>query len=327
MPTEPMTEEQAQAEWDRMDAEEEGTEGQTLAQTLQTDSPTGLESDAPDEPLDREEAPAKEPPLVESKKQAPTDPLAAVNESIAALARSIEESRRDVRAINGRVGGLADQFKQTKAEASVAKAAAAPGGPSQAEIDAASKDPAEWDTLKGDFPEWATAVEKYVASKVRAPASPAIDIEGLITQKLNTVPQMVQSAIREERQRELQEQRVIAQIETAHPGWTTVAASPEFHAWKATQAPGIRALADSDDPADAIEMLNLYSAVRTPSTSGKTSAQVAAERQKRLNSSVGTSRAQAPGPRATVALADLDDDQLWAYYDRQDEQAEARARR
>jgi hypothetical protein len=324
MAIEALTEEQAQAEWDKMDDEDVGTG--SLAEVLQTDAPQGLEvAAAPaDEPVDD---PAGEPaPAAKPAETAPEDPLKTINDAIANLARTVQAAQSESRQMQGKIGGLADALKQVKAEAAVAKVAAAPGGPSASAIEAAQKSPAEWEALKSDFPEWGNGVEKFVESKLQAvakTAAPAIDIDGLIAEKIAPViDQRIDARLRQVREAEVQEKRVFETISQAHPGWTETVKTPEFKAWQAAQAPGIQALGDSDRVEDAIEMLNLYTRAR-PS---KTAAQVQAERDARLARSVGPTKTVNPGPRTAVAVDDLSPDEFWAYLDRQEAAANRAAR-
>ncbi len=57
-----------------------------------------------------------------------------------------------------------------------------------------------------------------------------------------------------------------AKVEKAHPGWKRIVATPEFHAWLPKQSERIRDLAASDEPADAISVLDKFIA----NTKGRT---------------------------------------------------------
>jgi len=318
MSTEDQLEADKQAIWDELDEGDIAPAGQTLAETLTTDAPTGLEMDS-DEPAPGRVEPEQR--KVEAKPEpVKADPIAELNASIAALARDL---RNEVRAVNGRVGGLTDQFKQVKAEAAVAKAANIPQGPSEADIKAAEKNPAEWEALGADFPEWKTAIEKFVASKTAAvakTAAPAIDVEALITQKIDPlISQRVNSVLDEREQRKAQESAARAHISEAIPDWLDVVKTPEFKAWRDQQPPGIQALGASDDPRDAVSMLRMFRP-----ESAKTQTQVQSERDARLRKAVAPGKSVAQGPRTAIAVDDMTPDQLWAYMDRQDAAKEAR---
>ena len=331
MTTEALTAEQEQAIWDEMDdepavqieAQEEDSAPVVVADGTD-DKPEG--GDFEDEV---EVAPEGDKPEVSpAGEEAKPDPIAELNKAIAGLSQTLTN---ELRAVNGRVGGLQDTVKQMRtvqAEAAVAKAAAAPGGPSAQEIKDAEKSPAEWEALKSDFPDWAAGVEKYVASKVQAAkpaAAPVVDIEALISERINPlVEQRVAAVLDQRQQAERQQQAVNQTLDTAYPGWVETVNSAEFITWQNSQPKGIQALAHSDDVNDAIALLKMFKP--QPVTVTKTAAQVQAERKQRLNQSASPTKAVTTGPRSAVALDDLDEDQQWAYYDRLDAQKE-RARR
>ena len=324
--SETLTEEQEQAIWD----EEDEPAGQIEAED---ESPVVIADGTDDKPEggdfedEGEVVPKGDKPEVSpAGEEAKPDPIAELNKAIAGLSQTLTN---ELRAVNGRVGGLQDTVKQMRtvqAEAAVAKAAAAPGGPSAQEIKDAEKSPAEWEALKNDFPDWASGVEKYVASKVQAAkpaAAPVVDIEALISERINPlVEQRVAAVLDQRQQAEKQQQAVNQTLDTAYPGWVETVNSAEFITWQNSQPKGIQALAHSDDVNDAIALLKMFKP--QPVTVTKTAAQVQAERKQRLNQSASPTKAVTTGPRSAVALDDLDEDQQWAYYDRLDAQKAAR---
>lgn len=320
------------AEWDKLDAEDRDEPEQSLAETLTTDAPEQAAADQAASEADFEDEPAVENPADEPAapvEAAKPDPIAELNKAIAGLSQTLQS---ELRAVNGRVGGLQDTVKQMRtvqAEAAAAKAAASPNGPSAQEIKDAEKSPAEWEALKNDFPDWASGVEKYVASKVQAAkpaAAPVVDIEALIAERINPlVEQRVAAVLDQRREAEKAQEAVNRTLDEAYPGWVQTINSPEFIAWQNSQPRGIQALAQSDDVQDAIAMLNLFKPpVAEPVVSGKTQAQVAAERKQRLAQSAVPTKAITNGPRSAIAFDDMTEDQQWAYLDRLDRQKEAR---
>jgi hypothetical protein len=49
-----------------------------------------------------------------------------------------------------------------------------------------------------------------------------------------------------------------AQVEKAHPGWKRTVATPQFSAWLAKQSEQVKKLAESEEPADAIRLLDKF---------------------------------------------------------------------
>jgi S1-C subfamily serine protease len=54
------------------------------------------------------------------------------------------------------------------------------------------------------------------------------------------------------------------EVEAAHPGWKSLVRTAGFQQWLRVQADPVRALARSEEPADAIRLLDLYKAGTTP---------------------------------------------------------------
>lgn len=75
-------------------------------------------------------------------------------------------------------------------------------------------------------------------------------------------------------------------VEREHKGWKNDVKKPEFAAWLETQPDSTRSLAESDNPLDAIELLDQYKASRK--------APVRDTRQLDAASVVGTARTSAP---------------------------------
>ena len=54
------------------------------------------------------------------------------------------------------------------------------------------------------------------------------------------------------------DQSAADRVEAVHPGWMQTVASNEFRVWKSLQNQQVQRLSASPDPADAIEVLNLF---------------------------------------------------------------------
>jgi chromosome segregation ATPase len=127
-----------------------------------------------------------------------------------------------------------------------------------------------------DYPELATPINELFAQF----ENQLSDVRGELNQTL--------SPIREREQ--LQQQQAIENlVEARHPDAREVISTPEFLNWLASKPTGVQALYNSDDPGDAIEMLDMFKAQVAPRRNPQ------AERQERLTASAahGSSRSVA----------------------------------
>lgn len=266
-----------QAMWDE---EAAATAKETPEATPAVETPPEPEAVAEEVPA---ETPAEVPP------ETPVDP----NEELRATVAQLQDRLRKT---EGHIGGLTSELKRTK-EAMAAGTAAAQStngeAPTSTQMQTASKNPAAWDKLKNDFPEWAEGVEAYMATR-QAP-------QGLTPEQVQERLQQQEAALRAEMAAQLNELRV----ETRHEGWKETVNSAEFFAWAKAQSPDIQALAASDSPSDAIRMLDLYKSAKA-----KPVADVAQERKSRLTASA-TPRGDNTTPRKSVD--DMTPRELWEF--------------
>ena len=238
----------------------------------------------------------EDPVIVEATPK--VDPLDEMKQH---LLRIEENNSKQMRDLNGRFGGLADQMKQIAKEATVAKAAAAPGD--AAAIKEASKTPEKWEAFKK---EWegsniVESIEEYVATHQLDPTSLVEERIAKATAELNQQYT--------ERESKLMRQIVDLTMEQAHKGWKTTVNTPEFNAWRTAQPPAIQNLSRSDDPQDAIAMLNLFKSTAAAAADTKTKAEANKER---LQNAVNPIRSEV-APRKTLSLDDMTPEQFWAY--------------
>lgn len=298
-----LTQEQLQDLWNeeakKLDAGDESPATESVALAPQDDEP------APQEEVSEESAETAEP-------EPQADPLAALPEEVkAALAKITQLEQQNaqllhhVKTAEGRVAAMQREFQAAKsAQQSVAPNEA----PSQGQMAAAAKNPEKWEQLKQDFPEWAGAMEEYVAAKLGSvqPQQPGVDP--------NQVAAYVQQQVAQtkaEMARALEE----ARIEGKYDDWKQTVNSPEFAAWFAVQAPDVRALADSTSSRDAIKMLDLYTQAKTKSASD-----IRQEREQRL-AAAATTRPGNTKPAKTLDA--LSPEELWNYEAAQREKTRA----
>lgn len=185
--------------------------------------------------------PAEVLPVAEVK----VDPFEAIN----ARLNEFEKLGNRVRNVEGHIGNLSGAQKQMKEMIEAGKSAASQSGnaPTQTEIKAAAANPAEWDDLKKDYPEWADATEKFFDSRMQKNSGfDAQAFEQRITEQV------------EGKTKAIEEKIIKAALDGVLPGWQTEINSPEFIQWQSTQTEEIKALANSESVGDAARMFKLY---------------------------------------------------------------------
>lgn len=256
--------------------------------------------DLPQEQLeDNQQAQAAEQP---QKPEQGEDPLAGLPEAVRAklaqidqLAQANAQLLHHVRTAEGRVAAMQREFQQAKAaQQSVAPQQA----PSQGQIANAAKNPEKWEQLKQDFPEWAGAMEEYVAAKLGAvqPGAPGLtpeQVQQLVEQRVNATKAEMEAAIEE------------ARIEGKYDDWKTTVNTPEFAQWFALQAPEVRLLAESSKARDAIRMLDMFHEAKRVSAK-----EIKQERGARLAAAATVRPGQTPPPRS---MDDMSPEELWNY--------------
>lgn len=280
---EQLTAEQVDAVWD----EEAGSPGdQPALDATQTDDAT--QGDVT-EPAAAQAAAAQV--------QQPEDPLAALTRRLDESIAANGNLANTVNSLNGRVRTLQSELEKSAAAAATV-AAAGVEAPNAAQIAAAAKTPEKWAAVKADFPEWADAMEEFVASSLAgikpaqaaAPAAPALSEE--------KVGQITQAAIQQAIQ-----QREYGLVESRHKGWRDTVKTPEFQAWMKAQPENVKALAASDYAIDAIQLFDLY---KTPAQRQATD--LTARRTQRLQLATTTKPGQTAAVRAEDALSP---DEIW----------------
>lgn len=242
-------------------------------------------------------APEPEVELVTEPEQK-VDPLAALPEEVRiALGKitQLEEANAQllhhVKTAEGRVAAMQSEFQRSRQAAAVASDA-----PTQGQMAAAVKNPEKWEQLKGDFPEWASAMEEYVGAKLSGIPSNGIQA----TQVVDYVQaQMAQG--REQMRAAIEE----ARVEGKYEDWRDTVKTPDFTQWLAIQPNEVRALADSPAARDAIRMLDMFHSVRT-----KPASEIKQERGARLAAAATTRPGQTPPPKT---MGDLSAKEQWDY--------------
>ena len=228
------------------------------------------------------------------------DPYAGLSPTLRAKLAQIDELAQanaqllhHVKTTEGRVAAMQREAQQAR---QAATQVAPQDAPSQTAIASAAKNPEKWEQLKQDFPEWAGAMEEYVASKMGGQQQQNLTPE----QVTNYVQQQV-AQTRAEMGRLMEE----ARIEGKYENWRDTVNTTEFAQWFTVQSPETRALADSSAAKDAIKMLDLFNTSKSVSATD-----IKQERGARL-AAAATTRPGVTQPPKT--LADMSPDELWNY--------------
>ena len=253
-------------------------------------SATELLATAPETPQDFE------PEQAQVEPEQPEDPLAGLSPTVRAKLAQIDELAQanaqllhHVKTTEGRVAAM-------QREAQQARQTATQDAPTQTAIASAAKNPEKWEQLKQDFPEWAGAMEEYVASKMGDQQQQNLTPE----QVTNYVQQQV-AQTRAEMGRLMEE----ARIEGKYENWRDTVNTTEFAQWFTVQSPETRALADSSAARDAIKMLDMFNTSKSVSAT-----EIKQERGARLAAAATTRTGQTPPPKT---LGDMSPAELWNY--------------
>lgn len=271
--------------WDAVAAEKAG---ETPPET-----PAVLET--PEEPAPQEVAPVAEAPV----ETPPADPMEslppAVREKLAkldALEQTLLRQTNDMKSAIGRIGSI-------QSELDAAKRAAGAKAPTQAQVEAASKNPEKWEAMKADFPDWGDAIDELLNHRLAGlqPGSAAIDP----TQVDSIVAQRVEAS-RAELRKEIEEYKV----ELKHgEDWKDKINTSDFANWFAAQDATTKMLAESPRGSDAVKLLDKFEQARA-----KPVEEVKTERTSRLQAAATTRPGQAPPPKTEE---DLSPEELWNY--------------
>lgn len=276
----------SQNDWDAVTQEREGAQTDPPPQTA---PPVQAEANTEQQPA---------PPAQGEKKD---DPYAGLHPEVQAklqqfdqLALSVPQMVNELREARGRIGALQSEW---------AKAKQASDQPSAAQIAGAAKDPEKWAALKNDFPEWGDGISEFVEARLAqftGKGMSAEQIEQVVAQRTGEISAALEKQFNE---------RLVA---TLHRGWKDEVKTPEFNQWFSAQDAATQALAKSDDPMDAIELLDAFKVHKS-----KPVANVRQERQQRLEQAVTSTK---PGTApAAKSFDQMSPEEQWQYLAQQRE--------
>ena len=275
MTIETNAQDEAKKIWDQLDAEDSGTAN-------------SVEQPAQDEPAAERSATEVEQPRASEEDE--NDPK-KLREKLAGLESIVGQLTGRLRNAEGHIGGLNSQLKE---QIKTAQKIDAAGGnaPTAAEISAAQSDPQALAELERDYPEFAKAVR----GPIDALRTQMADLQSKIQQP----PAQPDGFVSRD---EIAKLRSELKVESKHPEWQETVKTPEFHGWMAGSSREVQMLAGSNDPQDAVRLLDLFSESRKP---------------RQPNQRHQAAAAMPTGQRSTVRTKNVDDmtpQEYWRYLD------------
>ena len=244
----------------------------------------------------------KEPPE-DKTDEAEVDPWSGVNPALKGAFDALQEKvsafdamAQRLQSSEGRIGALQRELQQQRNAAEKA-AKAVDSAPTQEQMAAAAANNRMWDDLKEDFPEWAEALE-LKTGELRGAVSKELSALQNKVESMASNPELVGGKI-DEMVRNFEAKLLTIK----HPSWRSITGSQEYSTWLQSQPAEIQhKAATSVDALECIEILDAYAA-SSQQKAGKTAAEIAAERQARLNSAATTVR----GGKRTVPIKSVED--------------------
>ena len=179
-------------------------------------------------------------------------------EAVSGKLNSVDKISDRIRNIEGHIGGLSSQVKQFVA-ASKAVAKTGVDAPTEAQIEKAAESSEKWQAIKEDYPDWAEALEERLAQEKRA----VPDLDG-IQKRVDESVGSINNTLRAELRRAHE-----TIVEIKHPDWRKDVNTKEFKSWFESQPTDLKALAASENAADAIRLLDVYKTVSKKSKQDK----------------------------------------------------------
>lgn len=279
MTTETSNQEEAKKIWEQLEAEDNGTAEPAAPAEEKTQEPDTAQAVSE----------SHESEVTEDDPKVLRDKLAGMESIITQLSTRLRNAE-------GHIGGLNSQVKQQLEAAKQVKAAGA-DAPSTGEIRAAQASPEAMAELERDYPEFAKALR------------PAI--EATLSQRMSEFEKRIPQSQAQPTgdfasKQEIEAFKAELRVESKHPGWQEIVAKPEFAGWLQQGPRELQMLAGSNNPIDAIRLLDLYSEARKPSSPSQRNASAAA---------------LPTGTRSAVRTKNVDEmspKEYWAFLDSQD---------
>jgi len=213
-----------------------------------------------------------------------TDPWAGVNpalkimfDNMQASVAEMEETKGRLKQTESRIGAITNELYAAKKAAAEMAAA-----PSKAQMEEAARSDEDWEQLKSEFPEWASATDKRMDAKMNAKIAKLREEfagntpnSAAIQEKIVQLEAVMKDATPVEIQKGI--------VSFFHPDWLQTIATPEYNAWLMSQPAEIQAKIKSDKAVDAVSVLDAYKGSKDEK---RTAAEIAADRRKRMRTAV-----------------------------------------
>ncbi len=293
-----LTPAEAAAVWDEMD--EKGDE------VVMGDAPSDQAEDRDDDRAgddeqgdDRREEERDEPAREPAKSatvadQGGGDDITALKKMIHDLQQRDVARDQELKRTVGRVASLQSALDKAKN----------PPEPPKSPTQRLSKRPDTWQRVSEDFPDIAAGAEELIDAVLGSTNPAPEELQSKVSVLLESHQNLAN---------ELQSTRDLL-VEFRHQDWKTTVKSADFVKWRQAQPQEVNALGASDDPRDAIRMLDLYQSWKGTQPDPTT---VQRNRQSRLEGAAGP--AIAGSARVQVKPDHLKTkEEIWAEMDRED---------
>jgi len=293
------TQEEAQQIWDQLDRDD--ASGLPPQPHREPERETHLQDHQASEPADA--APAElhnDEVSADAQAQLTASPeVQALLDRIAGLELGLQQQSHRLRQAEGHIGGLNSQIRQ---QLQVAQRVTETGGaaPTAQQIADAQKSPQALARLKDDYPEFGSAVEDALNAQM---AQIEQRLKGFAPQQQQ--PEPGPRALNES---DIERLRAELQVEVRHSDWKSTVREPVFVGWLSRQAPEVQLLAGSDNPRDAIRLLDIYSDARSTTT----------QRTQRLASAAAMPNGRQARGTQQKPVDEMTDQEYWRYLDEQD---------
>lgn len=280
------SQQQAQAIWEQLDAEEQGR-APAAGEESQQQQPNEREGQDAAR-VDESNGQSGEQPDTTQTQQAAdqsTNP-----DELSGLRLQLQQAMQRLRVAEGHIGTLNSQLRQQQ---EMAEKVTSAGGdaPTAAQISAAQGSEDAMEQLKKDYPEFGAALDRALEQRLKGLAPQQAAEPGVTTETIE--------ALRRE-----------ITVEVQHPGWKTTVQSPAFQGWLDRQPRERQMLAASESPQDAIRLLDLY----------RDESKAQGDRTRRLSSAAAlpTGRSGA-GPRVKP-VEEMTPQEYWRHLDQLEQQ-------
>lgn len=239
----PLSQEEAKSIWAAAD-DADLKEDAEAAQAAATEDRERIQWAKPaEEATPAAEKPAAEAPAPAAKPEAVADPVVLMDR-VAGLEQQNQRLMEQLQQLNGKFGGVNSELSRLRN----ASKDAGVQTPSAQHIQKALQDADSMKQLVADYPEFGGAMQKVLEGY-------GVNIAKVVDDAVRqSMPQPGQFLTRQEFEAGLREYAV----ELAAPGWKKKVVLPEFGGWLSRQDAETKALAASDDPADAVALVKKF---------------------------------------------------------------------